>query len=181
MFEIMKSYGHTFEKHWWQDLFRIVFRIFDNMKLPEQQSEVGDWSTALDEMENKSLWPLSASGACVVVVYREVLNTKALKVCFKNGNTLPGTLLQYRLVLRHTLSRNKSPRSAHQLSDILPAISAGHLTGRLTYWVHTNFWTVNKKWRDSGPFTNLLKRFLIKLQLELISANTYILKDIWWL
>ena len=42
MFEIMKSYGHTFERHWWQDLFRIVFRIFDNMKLPEQQSEVGD-------------------------------------------------------------------------------------------------------------------------------------------
>lgn len=42
MFEIMKSYGHTFAKHWWQDLFRIVFRIFDNMKLPEQQSEVGD-------------------------------------------------------------------------------------------------------------------------------------------
>lgn len=42
MFEIMKSYGHTFEKHWWQDLFRIVFRIFDNMKLPEQQSEVSD-------------------------------------------------------------------------------------------------------------------------------------------
>ncbi|EMP35746.1 Brefeldin A-inhibited guanine nucleotide-exchange protein 2 [Chelonia mydas] len=39
MFEIMKSYGHTFEKHWWQDLFRIVFRIFDNMKLPEQQTE----------------------------------------------------------------------------------------------------------------------------------------------
>lgn len=40
MFEIMKSYGHTFERHWWQDLFRIVFRIFDNMKLPEQQMEV---------------------------------------------------------------------------------------------------------------------------------------------
>lgn len=40
MFEIMKSYGHTFERHWWQDLFRIVFRIFDHMKLPEQQMEV---------------------------------------------------------------------------------------------------------------------------------------------
>lgn len=40
MFEIMKTYGHTYEKHWWQDLFRIVFRIFDNMKLPEQQTEV---------------------------------------------------------------------------------------------------------------------------------------------
>uniref|UniRef100_A0A8D3DEU3 ADP-ribosylation factor guanine nucleotide-exchange factor 2 (brefeldin A-inhibited) n=1 Tax=Scophthalmus maximus TaxID=52904 RepID=A0A8D3DEU3_SCOMX len=44
MFEIMKSYGHTFEKHWWHDLFRIVFRIFDNMKLPEQQTEVR-WMT----------------------------------------------------------------------------------------------------------------------------------------
>lgn len=40
MFEVMKTYGHTYEKHWWQDLFRIVFRIFDNMKLPEQQTEV---------------------------------------------------------------------------------------------------------------------------------------------
>ena len=40
MFEIMKTYGETFEAHWWRDLFRIVFRIFDNMKLPEQQSEV---------------------------------------------------------------------------------------------------------------------------------------------
>lgn len=40
MFEIMKTYGHTFKRHWWQDLFRIVFRIFDNMKLPDQQTEV---------------------------------------------------------------------------------------------------------------------------------------------
>lgn len=40
MFEVMKTYGHTYERHWWQDLFRIVFRIFDNMKLPEQQTEV---------------------------------------------------------------------------------------------------------------------------------------------
>lgn len=45
MFEIMKSYGHTFENHWWHDLFRIVFRIFDNMKLPEQQSEKSEWMT----------------------------------------------------------------------------------------------------------------------------------------
>ncbi|XP_069507381.1 brefeldin A-inhibited guanine nucleotide-exchange protein 2 [Ambystoma mexicanum] len=45
MFEIMKSYGHTFENHWWQDLFRIVFRIFDNMKLPEQQTEKSEWMT----------------------------------------------------------------------------------------------------------------------------------------
>uniref|UniRef100_A0A3P9N9M1 ARF guanine nucleotide exchange factor 2 n=1 Tax=Poecilia reticulata TaxID=8081 RepID=A0A3P9N9M1_POERE len=45
MFEIMKSYGHSFEKHWWHDLFRIVFRIFDNMKLPEQQTEKIEWMT----------------------------------------------------------------------------------------------------------------------------------------
>ncbi|KAG8441967.1 hypothetical protein GDO86_010953 [Hymenochirus boettgeri] len=45
MFEVMKTYGNTFEKHWWQDLFRIVFRIFDNMKLPEQQTEKAEWMT----------------------------------------------------------------------------------------------------------------------------------------
>ncbi|XP_017573343.1 brefeldin A-inhibited guanine nucleotide-exchange protein 1 isoform X2 [Pygocentrus nattereri] len=45
MFEVMKTYGHTYEKHWWQDLFRIVFRIFDNMKLPEQRTEKAEWMT----------------------------------------------------------------------------------------------------------------------------------------
>ncbi|XP_030624788.1 brefeldin A-inhibited guanine nucleotide-exchange protein 1 [Chanos chanos] len=45
MFEVMKTYGHTYEKHWWQDLFQIVFRIFDNMKLPEQQTEKAEWMT----------------------------------------------------------------------------------------------------------------------------------------
>ncbi|XP_036374500.1 brefeldin A-inhibited guanine nucleotide-exchange protein 1-like isoform X2 [Megalops cyprinoides] len=45
MFEVMKTYGHTYEQHWWQDLFRIVFRIFDNMKLPEQQTEKAEWMT----------------------------------------------------------------------------------------------------------------------------------------
>ena len=36
----MKTYGDTFEPHWWKDLFRVIFRIFDNMKLPESQNEV---------------------------------------------------------------------------------------------------------------------------------------------
>lgn len=48
MFEIMKSYGHTFQQHWWRDVFRVVFRIFDNMKLPDQQvdwSEKSEWMT----------------------------------------------------------------------------------------------------------------------------------------
>ena len=44
MFEIMKTYGGCFEAHWWRDLFRIVFRIFDNMKLPEAQHEVNNCS-----------------------------------------------------------------------------------------------------------------------------------------
>lgn len=40
MFEIMKTYGHDFKPHWWKDLFQVTFRIFDIMKLPEQQTEV---------------------------------------------------------------------------------------------------------------------------------------------
>ena len=47
MFEIMKSYGHTFQQHWWRDVFRVVFRIFDNMKLPDQQV---DWSEVSKEI-----------------------------------------------------------------------------------------------------------------------------------
>ena len=40
MFEILKTYGDSFLPRWWNDIFRIVFRIFDNMKLPESQYEV---------------------------------------------------------------------------------------------------------------------------------------------
>ncbi|XP_064626500.1 brefeldin A-inhibited guanine nucleotide-exchange protein 1-like [Lineus longissimus] len=40
MFEILKTYGEQLEQHWWKDLFRVIFRIFDNMKLPEQVSEM---------------------------------------------------------------------------------------------------------------------------------------------
>nr|NVI78033.1 Sec71 ortholog [Cucujiformia] len=45
MFEITKSHGSSFAQHWWQDLFQIIFRIFDNMKLPEQQNEKSEWMT----------------------------------------------------------------------------------------------------------------------------------------
>ncbi|KAK2184722.1 hypothetical protein NP493_255g01035 [Ridgeia piscesae] len=47
MFEIMKTHGDAYEQNWWRDLFRIIFRIFDNMKLPELREEpdlVGDGS-----------------------------------------------------------------------------------------------------------------------------------------
>ena len=40
MFEIMKTYGHSFQPQYWKDLFKIVFRIFDNMKLREQKTDI---------------------------------------------------------------------------------------------------------------------------------------------
>lgn len=45
MFEVIKTYGHQFQQNWWTDLFQIIFRIFDNMKLPEQQTEKAEWMT----------------------------------------------------------------------------------------------------------------------------------------
>lgn len=67
MFEIMKSYGHTFAKHWWQDLFRIVFRIFDNMKLPEQQSEVGGArSLPTSGCDRPKAWPTFLGLRCQI-------------------------------------------------------------------------------------------------------------------
>ncbi|XP_078254240.1 brefeldin A-inhibited guanine nucleotide-exchange protein 1 isoform X1 [Rhinoraja longicauda] len=75
MFEIMKTYGHTFEKHWWQDLFRIVFRIFDNMKLPEQQSEKAEWMTTTC---NHALYAICD----VFTQYFEVLNDVLLDDIF---------------------------------------------------------------------------------------------------
>lgn len=40
MFEIMKNYGESYSQAWWMELFNVVFRIFDNMKLPDTQIEV---------------------------------------------------------------------------------------------------------------------------------------------
>ena len=39
MFAIIKTYGHEFRPDWWQDLFRIVFRIFDFSKLADLSAE----------------------------------------------------------------------------------------------------------------------------------------------
>ena len=40
MFEILKTYGDSFKAHWWDYIFKIVFRIFDIMKSPDSQYEV---------------------------------------------------------------------------------------------------------------------------------------------
>lgn len=48
MFEILKSYGHTYSANWWKEVFRVVFRIFGSMKLPDQQiewMEKAEWMT----------------------------------------------------------------------------------------------------------------------------------------
>ncbi|CAH1119686.1 unnamed protein product [Phaedon cochleariae] len=45
LFEIIKTHGDAFRGHWWKDLFKILFRIFDNMKLPEKQPEKAEWMT----------------------------------------------------------------------------------------------------------------------------------------
>ncbi|CAF4312534.1 unnamed protein product [Rotaria socialis] len=45
MFEIMKTYGETYSQNWWVELFNVVFRIFDNMKLPDTQIEKIEWMT----------------------------------------------------------------------------------------------------------------------------------------
>lgn len=45
LFEVIKTYGDTFQPHWWRDLFKVLFRIFDNMKLPEHHSEKAEWMT----------------------------------------------------------------------------------------------------------------------------------------
>ncbi|CAF5204236.1 unnamed protein product, partial [Rotaria magnacalcarata] len=45
MFEIMKTYGETYSQNWWTELFNVVFRIFDNMKLPDTQIEKIEWMT----------------------------------------------------------------------------------------------------------------------------------------
>ncbi|KAL3284058.1 hypothetical protein HHI36_018226 [Cryptolaemus montrouzieri] len=45
LFEIIKTYGDSFSPHWWRDLFKVLFRIFDNMKLPEQHTEKAEWMT----------------------------------------------------------------------------------------------------------------------------------------
>ena len=40
MFEIMKTFGDLFEQRWWIDLFKVIFRLFGDMKIPDSPSEV---------------------------------------------------------------------------------------------------------------------------------------------
>ena len=42
LFEMAKQYGSTFRSHWWKDLFKVIFRIFNQSLLPGQLSEKSD-------------------------------------------------------------------------------------------------------------------------------------------
>lgn len=36
LFDVVKQYGHSYETNWWQDLFSVLFRIFDVVKLDQK-------------------------------------------------------------------------------------------------------------------------------------------------
>lgn len=59
MFEIMKTYGGEFKDEWWKDLFQVAFRIFDVMKLAEEQNEVSALLILIDIRASFFASPLS--------------------------------------------------------------------------------------------------------------------------
>ena len=69
LFEVIKTYGESYIQHWWKDLFRIVFRIFDNMKLPESQNEVNNKRNRLGHGINLYLRCLNERCCVWLVVY----------------------------------------------------------------------------------------------------------------
>ncbi|XP_035208978.1 brefeldin A-inhibited guanine nucleotide-exchange protein 1-like isoform X2 [Stegodyphus dumicola] len=84
MFEIVKTYGWLYKPNWWMDLFKIIFRIFDNMKL--QQTEKNEWMTTTC---NHALY----SVVDVFTQYYEVLNElmldslySQLQLCVQQDN-----------------------------------------------------------------------------------------------
>lgn len=40
MFEILKSHGDLMREDWWNDLFKIVYRIFDHAKQEDGRADV---------------------------------------------------------------------------------------------------------------------------------------------
>lgn len=45
LFEIIKTYGYSFAAGWWKDLFQVLFRLFDDLKLPQNHMEKAEWMT----------------------------------------------------------------------------------------------------------------------------------------
>ena len=57
MFEVMKMYGDRFMAQWWTDLFRVVFRIFDDKKLAgmSSQQEQNEWMSTTCTLALRSI------------------------------------------------------------------------------------------------------------------------------
>ena len=47
-------YGDQFEAHWWKDLFQVLFRIFDNMKLKDNGDD-NDFPDRFDFFMNNTM------------------------------------------------------------------------------------------------------------------------------
>ncbi|PAA89773.1 hypothetical protein BOX15_Mlig000993g4 [Macrostomum lignano] len=43
LFEIMKTYGGQFTQSWWKELFGVIFRIFDEIKMSDSPAERIEW------------------------------------------------------------------------------------------------------------------------------------------
>ncbi|CAK9296919.1 unnamed protein product [Gordionus sp. m RMFG-2023] len=86
MFEILKSYGQDFSPHWWKDFFRVLFRIFDNFKIPNAKSQKSEW---MNTTCNHALYAI----VDIFSQFYEPLCTtllpefyQQLKWCLKQGN-----------------------------------------------------------------------------------------------
>lgn len=90
LIDAIKQYGRSFQREHWQDLFRITFRIFDELKLPDNQAERTEW---LNTTCNHALFAiLEVFGMYYAelhdVVYDDVLAT--IQWCAAQDNEILG-------------------------------------------------------------------------------------------
>ena len=45
MFELLKTYAQDFRANWWKDLLKVIFRLFDVMKMEEKKIDKIEWMT----------------------------------------------------------------------------------------------------------------------------------------
>jgi brefeldin A-inhibited guanine nucleotide-exchange protein len=55
LFDIIKQYGSSFEMSWWQDLFGVLFRIFDVVKMDHRSVALSQHKEWMDTTCNHTL------------------------------------------------------------------------------------------------------------------------------
>ncbi len=55
LFDVVKQYGHSYEASWWRDLFSVLFRLFDVVKLDQKQNS-REW---MDTTCNHALYAMT--------------------------------------------------------------------------------------------------------------------------